>query len=104
MLNFAFYRLMYYRDKLPYHDKNIMIIATVIKSLLHTTTQVSRLPLVNFFIPELKVWIPCSNLFEAGWYRAVLIWCTPFDFKNSSTSELVKMELLSVTSTSEYQK
>ena len=40
MLNFAFYNLMYYHEKLSYHDKDIMIINTVVKSLSHTITTV----------------------------------------------------------------
>jgi len=39
MLNFAFYHLMYYHDKLSYRDENIMIVNTVVKSLSHTTTE-----------------------------------------------------------------
>jgi len=37
MLNFAFFHLMYYRDKLLYCDKNLMITNIIVKSLLHTT-------------------------------------------------------------------
>jgi len=38
MLNFAIYHLIYYHDKLLYWDKNIMVINTVVKSLLHNTS------------------------------------------------------------------
>jgi len=43
MINFALLHLMYYRDKLLYRDKNIMIIDTVIKSLSHNTTPIEAL-------------------------------------------------------------
>jgi len=46
ILNFPFYHLIYYRDKLSYHDKNIMIINTIVKSLSHTTSPPPR-PLIT---------------------------------------------------------